>query len=138
MIAPFKRKRRTIAVDPGIRDLFQLIKSDAWPPMMEKHLGLDPGSYPTAVPSKPPVPGHVPPRRTRTAEAPSTPSNTQGPSVCGNCQCFECHGPPCLSIIIESASILQQLWIPSWSYIYIYPMLLRLYSHNYSKQCHHH
>ena len=51
MIAPFKRKRRTIAVDPGIRDLFQLIKSDAWPPMMEKHLGLDPGSYPTAVPS---------------------------------------------------------------------------------------
>jgi len=81
MIAPFKRKRRTMAVDPGIRDLFQLIKSDAWPPMMEKHLGLDPGFYSTAVPSKPPVPGHVPPRSTRTAEAPSTPSNTRGPSV---------------------------------------------------------
>ena len=37
-VAPFKRKRRTIAVDPGIRDLFQLIKSVAWPPMMEKYL----------------------------------------------------------------------------------------------------
>ena len=47
--------------------------------------------------NKPPVPGQVPPRRTRAAETPSTPSNIRGPSVCGNCQCFECPGPPCLS-----------------------------------------
>ena len=36
-------------------------------------------------------------RRTRTAvNEPSTPSNSQGPTVCGNCQCLECPGP-CLS-----------------------------------------
>lgn len=30
MIAPFKRKRRTIAVDPGIRDHFRLIQSGVY------------------------------------------------------------------------------------------------------------
>ena len=61
---------------------------------MEKYLSMDPGSYSTY---KPPVPGRIPPRRTRTAVSePSTPSNNQGPSVCGNCQCLECPGP-CLS-----------------------------------------
>ena len=94
MIAPFKRKRRTIVVDPSVRDLFQLIKSDAWPSMMEKYLGSKPGSYSTFTP---PVPGRVPPRRTRTiVNEPSTPSNSQGPSVCGNCKCLDCSGP-CLS-----------------------------------------
>ena len=43
------------------------------------------------------VPGKIPPRRTRTVvNEPPTPSNSQGPSVCGNCQCLECPGP-CLS-----------------------------------------
>ena len=94
MIAPFKRKRRTIAVDPSIRDLFRLIQSESWPAMMEKYLDLDPGTYPVY---KPPIPGYIPPRRTKAVvNAPSTPSNDQGPSVCGNCQCLECPGP-CLS-----------------------------------------
>jgi hypothetical protein len=94
MIAPFERKRRGIAVDPSIRDLFRLIRSESWPAMMEKYLGLDPGSYPTY---KPPIPGYIPPRRTKAVvNAPSTPSNDQGPSICGNCQCLECPGP-CLS-----------------------------------------
>ena len=90
MIAPYKRKRRTIAVDPSVRDLFRLTKSESWPAMMEKYLGLDPGSYSTFTP---PVPGRVPKRRTRTvANEPTTPSNNQGPSVCGNCKCLECSG----------------------------------------------
>ena len=43
------------------------------------------------------MPGRVPPRRTRTiVNEPSTPSNSQGPSVCGNCKCLDCSGP-CLS-----------------------------------------
>ena len=62
--------------------------------MMEKYLGMDPGSYSTFKPS---VPGKIPPRRTkRIVNAPSTPSNNREPSVCGNCQCLECPGP-CLS-----------------------------------------
>ena len=93
-IAPFVRKRRGITVNPHIRDLFRLIQSEAWPAIMEKYLGMDSGSYSTY---KPPIPGKIPPRRTRTVvNEPSTPSNSQGPTVCGNCQCLECPGP-CLS-----------------------------------------
>ena len=63
--------------------------------MMEKYLGLEPGSYKTF---KPTVPGQIPPRRSRTAVIePSTPSNDQGPAICGNCRCIGCLGPPCLS-----------------------------------------
>ena len=92
--APFARKQRGITVNPQVRDLFRLIKSESWPAMMEKYLGMDPGSYSTF---KPTVPGKIPPRRTKSiVNAPSTPSNTREPSVCGNCQCLGCHGP-CLS-----------------------------------------
>ena len=92
--APFARKRRGITVNPHIRDLFRLIQSESWPAMMEKYLGMDPASYSTF---KPPVPGKIPLRRTKTvANASSTPSNSQEPSVCGNCQCLECPGH-CLS-----------------------------------------
>ena len=57
-------------------------------------MGTDPGSYSTFKPS---TPGKIPPRRTKAViNEPSTPSNSQGPSVCGNCQCVECPGP-CLS-----------------------------------------
>ena len=92
--APFVRKQRGITVNPQVRDLFRLIKSESWPAMMEKYLGMDPGSYSTFKPS---VPGKIPPRRTkRIVNAPSTPSNAREPSVCGNCQCLGCHGP-CLS-----------------------------------------
>ena len=63
---------------------------------MEKHLGLEPGTYATF---KPTAPGQIPPRRTRTAVVtePSTPSNDQGPTICENCRCVDCFGPPCLS-----------------------------------------
>ena len=92
--APFVRKQRGITVNPQVRDLFRLIQSESWPAMMEKYLGMDPGSYSTFKPS---VPGKIPPRRTkRIVNAPSTPSNSREPSVCGNCQCLGCHGP-CLS-----------------------------------------
>ena len=93
-IAPFVRKRRGITVNPHIRDLFRLIQSEAWPAIMEKYLSMDPSSYSTY---KPPVPGRIPPRRKRAAiTEPSTPSSSQGLTVCGNCQCIECPGP-CLS-----------------------------------------
>ena len=64
--------------------------------MMEKYLGLEPGDYSTF---KPTTPRKIPPRRSRAVITiePSTPSNNQGPTVCGNCRCAECLGPPCLS-----------------------------------------
>ena len=92
--APFVRKQRGITVNPQVRDLFRLIKSESWPTMMEKYLGMDPGSYSTFKPS---VPGKIPPRRTkRIVNAPSTPRNSREPRICGNCQCLGCSGP-CLS-----------------------------------------
>ena len=74
--------------------LFQLVQPEAWPSIMEKYLGLDPGSCTTF---KPTIPGQIPPRRSRTVVAvePSTPSNDQGPAT--NCRCIDCLGPPCLS-----------------------------------------
>lgn len=95
--APFIKKRQAITVSPGIYDLFRLIHSESWPPMMEKYLGLDPGSYTTFEPT---IPGKIPPRRTRVhviTNEPTTPNNNQGPMVCRNCQCIDCPGPPCLS-----------------------------------------
>ena len=64
--------------------------------MMEKYLGLEPGSYATF---KPTAPGQIPSRRSRATAViePSTPSNNRGPAVCGICQCVDCLGPPCLS-----------------------------------------
>ena len=71
------------------------MQSEAWPSIMEKYLGLEPGSYATY---KPVAPGLMPPRRSRTVIIePSTPSNNQGPTICGNCRCVDCLGPPCLS-----------------------------------------
>ena len=94
MKAPFVRNQRGITVNPQVRDLFRLIKSESWPAMMEKYLGMDPGSYSTFKPS---VPGKIPPRRTkRIVNAPSTPRNRRESPVCGNCQCLGCSGP-CLS-----------------------------------------
>ena len=63
---------------------------------MEKYLGLESGSYTTF---KPTAPGQIPLRRSRavTIIEPSTPSNNQGPTICGNCRCVDCLGPPCLS-----------------------------------------
>ena len=48
---------------------------------------------------KPTAPGHVPPRKSRAVivTEPSTPSNDRGPTICGNCRCIDCLGPPCLS-----------------------------------------
>jgi hypothetical protein len=48
---------------------------------------------------KPTAPGQIPSRRSRTVAAiePSTPSNDRGPTICGNCRCVDCLGPPCLS-----------------------------------------
>ena len=47
---------------------------------------------------KPSELGRVPPRRSRTTiQLPSTPSNDSGPTICSNCQCADCIGPPCLS-----------------------------------------
>ena len=59
-------------------------------------MGLEPGTYATF---KPTAPGQIPPRRSRTVVAvePSTPSNDQGPTICRNCRCIGCLGPPCLS-----------------------------------------
>jgi len=63
--------------------------------LMEKYLGLEPGSYATF---KPKVPGQIPPRRSRTVIIePTTPSNDQCPAICRNCRCIGCLGPPCLS-----------------------------------------
>ena len=93
--APYVKSAGSINITPRIYPLFQLVQSEAWPPMMEKYLGLEPGSYKTF---KPTVPGQIPPRRSRTAVIePSTPSNDQGPAICGNCRCIGCLGPPCLS-----------------------------------------
>ena len=94
--APYIKRAGTITVTPRIYPLFQLVQSEAWPSIMEKYLGLDPGSYSTF---KPTIPGQIPPRRSRTVVAvePSTPSNDQGPAICGNCRCVDCLGPPCLS-----------------------------------------
>ena len=95
-IAPFVKKAGSITVAPRTCPLFQLVQSEAWPSMMEKYLGLEPGTY--AI-FKPMAPGQMPPRRSRAAIAiePSTPSNDRGPAVCGNCRCVDCLGPPCLS-----------------------------------------
>ena len=61
-----------------------------------KYLGLEPGSYATF---KPVTPGLIPPRRSRAivVTEPSTPSNNHGPTICRNCRCVDCLGPPCLS-----------------------------------------
>ena len=95
-IAPFVKKAGSITVAPRTYPLFQLVQSKAWPSMMEKYLGLEPGTYATF---KPTAPGQMPPRRSRAVIAiePSTPSNDRGPAVCGNCRCVDCLGPPCLS-----------------------------------------
>ena len=95
-IAPFVKKAESITVASQIYPLFQLVQSEAWPPMMEKYLGLEPGDY---SPFKPTTPGQIPSRKSRAAIIiePSTPSNNQGPTACGNCRCVECLGPPCLS-----------------------------------------
>ena len=45
--APHIKRAGTIAVTPRIYPLFQLVQSEAWPPIMEKYLGLDPGSHAT-------------------------------------------------------------------------------------------
>ena len=60
------------------------------------YLGLEPGTY-TAF--KPTIPGQIPLRRSRAVAViePSTPNNDRGPTVCGNCRCVDCIGPPCLS-----------------------------------------
>jgi len=94
--APFVKRAGTITVTPRIYPLFQLVQSEAWPPMMEKYLGLEPGTYTTF---KPTMPGQIPLRRSRAVAVikPSTPSNNRGPTVCGNCRCVDCLGPPCLS-----------------------------------------
>ena len=94
--APFVKRAGTITVTPRIYPLFQLVQSEAWPPMMEKYLGLEPGTYTTF---KPTMPGQIPLRRPRAVAViePSTPSNDRGPTVCGNCRCVDCLGPPCLS-----------------------------------------
>ena len=41
----------------------------------------------------------MPPRKSRAVivTEPSTPSNDRGPTICGNCRCIDCLGPPCLS-----------------------------------------
>ena len=39
--APFVKKAGSITVTPRICPLFQLVQSEAWPSMMEKHVGLD-------------------------------------------------------------------------------------------------
>ena len=90
------KRAGTITVTPRIYPLFQLVQSEAWPPLMEKYLGLEPGSYATF---KPTAPGQIPPRRSRAVAVtePSTPSNDRGPNICGNCRCVDCFGPPCLS-----------------------------------------
>ena len=90
------KPRWLITVAPGIYPLFQLVQSEAWPSMMEKYLGLEPGTYATL---KPTAPGQTPPRRSRAVVVieSSTPSNNRDPTVCGNCRCIECLGPPCLS-----------------------------------------
>ena len=64
--------------------------------MCHFQVGLEPGNYSTF---KPTTPGQMPSRRSRAAIIiePSTPSNNQGPTACGNCRCVECLGPPCLS-----------------------------------------
>ena len=49
-IAPFVKKAGSITVAPRIYPLFQLVQSEAWPPMMEKYLGLEPGTYTTFKP----------------------------------------------------------------------------------------
>ena len=94
--APFVKKAGSITVAPRVFPLFQLVQSEAWPPMMEKYLRLEPGTYTTF---KPTIPGQIPPRRSRPVAViePSTPSNNQGPTICGNCRCVDCFGPPCLS-----------------------------------------
>ena len=93
---PFLKRAGSITVTPRIYPLFRLVQSKDWPLMMEKHLGLEPGTY---ITFKPTAPGQIPPRRSRAAIViePSTPSNEQGPAICGNCRCIDCFGPPCLS-----------------------------------------
>ena len=74
------KKAGSITVTPRIYPLFQLVQSEAWPPMMEKYLKFKPGSYATF---KPTAPGQIPPRRSRAVVIePSTPSNDQGPATC--------------------------------------------------------
>ena len=74
------------------------LESEAWPSIMEKYLELEPGSYAPCT-YKPAAPGQIPPRRFRAivVTEPSTPSNDTGPTICGNCRCVDCFGPPCLS-----------------------------------------
>ena len=44
---PCIKRAGTITVTPRIYPLFQLVQSEAWTPIMEKYLGLDPGSHAT-------------------------------------------------------------------------------------------
>ena len=97
IMAPFAiaDSGRSIEVSTRVKPLFELVQSNQWPAMMERYLGLEPGAYSAFKPSEL---GRVPPRRSRTTiQLPSTPSNDSGPTICSNCQCADCIGPPCLS-----------------------------------------
>ena len=61
--------------------------------MMERHLGIEPGTYKTFKPSEP---GLIPPRRMRATATPFTPTQDEGPRACSACNVVNCHRP-CLS-----------------------------------------
>ncbi len=95
MIAPFEATQDgTIKVGAEVQPLFKLVQSKEWPRMMERYLGIEPGTYKTFKPSEP---GIIPPRRMRaTAAAPFTPTRDEGPRVCSACNVVDC-ARPCLS-----------------------------------------
>ena len=102
IVAPFAiaDSGRSIEVSTRVKPLFfELVQSNQWPAMMERHLGLEPGACSAFKPSEL---GRVPPQRSRTTiQLPSTPSNDSGPTICSDsdCQCADCIGPPCLSLL---------------------------------------
>ena len=110
MAAPFAiiadSGQQSIEVSTRVKPLFELVQSNQWPAMMERYLRLEPGAYSAFKPSEL---GRVPPRRSRTTiQLPSTPpSNDSGPTICSNCQCADCIGPPCLSEVESHATSIQ-------------------------------
>ena len=94
MITPFEATQDgTIKVGAEVQPLFKLVQSEEWPRMMERHLGIEPGTYKTFKPSEP---GVIPHRRMRATATPLTPTQDGNPRACSACNVVNCHRP-CLS-----------------------------------------